>query len=239
MINDTYFKMKVAVMFSGGKDSTYAVDYAKHMGWEIAYLLSVKPTRTDCYLFHFATVEHTAKQAEALGLNHHLLSCDVANPKQEAQIIKDFVEKHPVEAVVLGGVGLQQTQLKTLQKTLMPLKIEVFAAHAGYDHEEIVEQMIKKGYDIRITQIATEGLGEDWLGKQITKDAFVELKKRSEKYGFHIGFEGGYADTFVCDGPIFKKRIIIEEAEKVMEDKYSGHLVIKKLRLVDKVSIVR
>ncbi len=226
-------------MFSGGKDSTYAVDYARQMGWEISYLLSIKPTRTDCYLFHFATVEHTARQAEAMGIKHHLLTCDVANPKQEAQIVKDFVEKNKVDALVLGGVGLQVTQLKSLQKALMPSKIEVFASHAGYDHEEIVEAMIKKGYDIRITQIATDGLGEEWLGKQITKEAFNDLKKRSQKYGFHIGFEGGYADTFVCDGPIFKKRIIIEEAEKVMEDKYSGYLLIKKLRLVDKVPIIR
>ncbi|MBI4438671.1 diphthine--ammonia ligase [Candidatus Woesearchaeota archaeon] len=231
--------MKVAIMYSGGKDSTYAVDYAKHKGWDISYLLSIKPTRTDCYLYHFATVEHTPAQAEAMGLKHHLLSCDVANPKQEAQIVKDFVEKNKVDALVLGGVGLQVTQLKSLQKALMPLRTEVFASHAGYDHEEIVEQMIKKGYDIRVTQIATEGLGEDWLGKQITKDTFSELRKRSQKYGFHIGFEGGYADTFVCDGPIFKKRVIIEEAERVMEDKYSGYLLIKKLRVVDKVPILR
>lgn len=231
--------MKVAIMFSGGKDSTFAVDYAKQMGWEISYLLSIKPSRTDCYLFHFATVEHTPEQAEAMGIKHYLLACDVANPKQEANIVKDFIEKNPVDALVLGGVGLQVTQLKSLQKALLPSRIEVFASHAGYDHEEIVEQMIKKGYDIRITQVASEGLGEEWLGRQITKDSFNELKKRSQKYGFHIGFEGGYADTFVCDGPTFKKRIIIEEAEKVMEDQYSGHLVIRKLRLVDKVPILR
>ncbi len=231
--------MKVAIMFSGGKDSTFAIDYAKQKGWEISYLLSIKPSRTDCYLYHFATVEHTAQQADAMGLKHFLLTCDVANPKQEAQIVKNFVEKNKVDALVLGGVGLQLTQLKTLQKALMPLRIEVFASHAGYDHEEIVDKMIKKGYDIRITQVASEGLGEEWLGKQITKESFEDLKKLSQKYGFHIGFEGGYADTFVCDGPIFKKRVIIEEAERVMEDKYSGYLLVKRLRLVDKVPILR
>ena len=62
--------MKVAVLYSGGKDSNYAVEYALKKGWEIKYLLSVKPSRTDCYLFHFATVEHTELQAEALGIRH-------------------------------------------------------------------------------------------------------------------------------------------------------------------------
>jgi len=74
-------------MYSGGKDSNYAVKHALDKGWNIKYLLSVKPTRTDCYLFHFATVEHTKLQAEALGLKHYLISCTVADPNKEADIV--------------------------------------------------------------------------------------------------------------------------------------------------------
>ena len=56
--------MDVAIMYSGGKDSTYAIEYALDKGYNIKYLLSVKPNRTDCYLFHFATVEHTKELAD-------------------------------------------------------------------------------------------------------------------------------------------------------------------------------
>ncbi len=226
--------MKVAVMYSGGKDSNYAVEYAVRKGWQIEYLLSVKPTRTDCYLFHFATVEHTPIQAEALGLKHILARCSVADPVQEAMIVKEVVEKNRVDAVLLGGTGLQQTQIKSIQNALLPLGIEVFAAHSGEDHDAVVKTLINKGYDIRITQIATEGLSEKWLGKQIDRESFTELQKLSQQFGFHIGGEGGYYDTFVCDSPIFKKRIIIEDAENFMEGRYSGHLIAKSLRLVDK-----
>src|SRR4030042_5735411 len=104
--------MKVAILFSGGKDSTYAVEYALSRGWDIQYLLSVKPTRKDCYLFHYATVEHTPKQAQILGLKQIMVKCNVANPKKEAQIVKEVVEKNKVDALILGGVGLQVTQLK-------------------------------------------------------------------------------------------------------------------------------
>lgn len=233
--------MNVAVMYSGGKDSNYAVEYAQQRGWNIKYLLSVKPTRTDCYLFHFATVEHTPLQAEALGIKHYLLSCSVADPKKEAAIVEKFVaEKQKssverVEAVILGGTGLQATQIKSLQDSLRPYGIEVFAAHAGLDHETVFREMLEKGFEIMITQVASDGLPK-WLGKTITKDNFEELKKDSQKYGFHIGFEGGYADSFVVDAPIFSKKIVVDEKEmeKVMEDAYSGHVVVKKLRTVDK-----
>lgn len=228
--------MDVAILFSGGKDSMFAVDYAMAKGYNIKYLLSVKPTRTDCYLFHFATVEHTPLLASSLGLKHYLLSCDVAEPKQEAEIVKRFVEEHPVEALILGGIGLQKTQLGSLREAMQPLGIKVFAAHEGQDHKEVMKQMIEKGFVFMIAQVASDGLNK-WLGKKITSENFNEFVRDSEKYGFHVGGEGGYYDTFTVDSPILKQAVEFSEMEKVMEDKYSGHVVLKDVRLVEKVLV--
>ena len=231
--------MDVAVMYSGGKDSNYAVDYALQQGWNVKYLLSVKPTRTDCYLFHFATVEHTPLQAKALGIRHYLLGCDVADPKEEAAIVEKFVAQkqrssaEKVGAVVLGGTGLQATQIRSIQEALRPYAIEVFAAHSGFEHLDVLREMIGRGYEMMITQVASEGL-PSWLGRKITKDNIAQLEKDSVRYGFHVGGEGGYYDSFVLDAPTFKRRIVVEDSEKVMEDAYSGHVVIKKLKLVGK-----
>ncbi len=232
--------MKVAILYSGGKDSTYAIDYAKSRGWDVRYLLSVKPSRKDCFLFHFATVEHTPKLAQILNIRHILLGCDVADPAQEADIVKQEVlrqqQSDPVEAVILGGTGLQETQLRSIQKALLPFKIEVFAAHAEYDHEDIFRQMVAKGYEIMVTQVASDGLMK-WLGQKITKDNFDKLSKDSKKYGFHIGFEGGYADTLVVAGPIFgNSKLEITKAEKIVDDAYCGH-IIAATRIVAKPAI--
>jgi len=167
--------MKVAIMYSGGKDSTFAIEHAKEKGWDIRYLISIKPTRKDCYLFHYATVEHTKDLAEILKIPHVLEKCKVADPKKEADIVRKIVEKKqktdPVNAVVLGGTGLQETQLRSIQDALRPLGIEVFAAHAGEEHDEVVENMLAKGYEIMITQVASDGL-LPWLGKTLTKENF-------------------------------------------------------------------
>ena len=192
--------MDVAILYSGGKDSTFAIEHAKNKGWNIKYLISVKPTRKDCFLFHYATVEQTKDIANMLQIPHFYVKCKVSDPAKEAEIIKDVVDKNQrkmkVDAVVLGGTGLQETQLKSIQNALRPLKVEAFASHAGEEHDLVMEEMLKKGYEILITQIASDGL-KDWLGKKITKENFPQLKKDSFKYGFHIGFEGGYADTLV------------------------------------------
>ena len=229
--------MDIAILYSGGKDSTFAVQYAKEKGWNIKYLISVKPTRKDCFLFHYATVEQTKDIVEMLQIPHFYAKCRVSDPIKEAEIVKEIVEsnqkKMKVDAVVLGGTGLQETQLKSVQNALRPLKVDAFASHAGEEHDLMMEEMLKKGYEILITQIASDGM-KDWLGKKITKDNFSQLKKDSVKYGFHIGFEGGYADTLVTDCPMFSKRLVIEDMSIIYEDDYCGHVVINKYRMEGK-----
>ena len=226
--------MDVAIMYSGGKDSTLAIEYALNKGYNIKYLLSVKPNRTDCYLFHFATVEHTKELAKILGLKHILINCDVADPVKEAELVKNVVLKEDkVDALILGGIGLQLTQLGSLQRALMPYNIEVYAAHAGFDHDKMMLDMINRGYEIMITQIASDGL-KNWLGKSLTLYNFDEFVKDSIKYGFHVGGEGGYYDSLVVDGPIFDRKLEILECKNVLESDYNGYVLVNKLEVVNK-----
>ncbi len=229
--------MDVAILYSGGKDSTYAIEHAMLRGWNIRYLVSVKPSRKDCFLFHYATVEHTKEFAKMLQIPHFYLKCRHADPLKEAGIIKELVEKNQksakVDAVVLGGTGLQETQLKSIQNALKPLKVDAFASHAGEEHDLVMEAMMDNEYEILITQIASDGLKE-WLGKKITRENFAQLKKDSVRYGFHIGFEGGYADTLVTDCPLFSKRMVIEDMSILFEDDYCGHVVINRYRMENK-----
>jgi len=225
--------MKVAILYSGGKDSNYALESAIEKGWEIKYLLSIKPNRTDCYLFHYATVEHTPIQAKLLNIPHILVPCSVADPILEANIVKEVVKKNPVDAVILGGTGLQVTQIKSVQDALLPLGIETFPSHAEYDHNDLLKEMVNKGYKIMITQIASQGLDKEWLGKVLTKDNIEEFFTRSKKYGFPLGGDGGYYDTFVLECPLFNKKINILKSHKHLEAHNIGHVIFDKMSLTE------
>ena len=226
--------MDVAILYSGGKDSTLAIEYALNKGYNIKYLLSVKPTRTDCFLFHYATVEHTKELANILGLKHILISCDLADPIKEAELVKNVVLKEEkIDALILGGIGLQLTQIGSLQKALLPSGMEVFAAHAGQDHDQIIKDMIDRGYEIIITQIASDGL-KNWIGKSLNKENFNSFVRDSVKYGFHVGGEGGYYDSLVVDGPIFNQKLEILSSKKVMESDYNGYVLINSFKIINK-----
>jgi len=230
--------MDVAVLYSGGKDSTYAIEYCKNKNWNIKYLISVKPNRRDCYLFHFATVELTKELSKILGYKHFYLKCEVADPEKEADIVKNLVNEQQniekIDALILGGVGLQETQLRSLQKALMPLNVEVFASHAGADQRETMIDMLNKGYKFMITQIASDGL-KKWLGKELTSENIKEFFRDSEIYGFNVIGEGGYYDSIAFEGPIFgNKTLKIEEIKKFMDDEYCGYVLVDKFKIIEK-----
>jgi len=40
--------MKVASLFSGGKDSVFSIYIAKQWGWDITHLVSIYPKKKNC-----------------------------------------------------------------------------------------------------------------------------------------------------------------------------------------------
>jgi len=58
-----------------------------------------------------------------------------------------------------------------------------------------------------------------------------ELKKLHEKYKFHLAFEGGEAETFVLDCPLFNKKLKVINGD-FSWDGVSGKYEIKNLELI-------
>ena len=145
------------------------------------------------------------------------------NNRKETVVKKEVEKMDHVDAVILGGTGLQETQLRSVQNALQPMGIEVFAAHAGLEHADVMEEMTNKGFEFVITQVASDGL-MPWLGKKITKENLPLLLSDSVKFGFHSGGEGGYYDSLVVSCPLFSQNLEVTGAKKVVDDQYCGHM---------------
>jgi len=59
---------QVAVLFSGGKDSTRTVHWCLENGYEVKYLVSLIPEREDSYMYHYPNIHLVDKLAEAIGI---------------------------------------------------------------------------------------------------------------------------------------------------------------------------
>ena len=59
--------MRLASLYSGGKDSTFSLYLAEQMGHEVPYLVNVVPEASDSWIFHTPNLSVVPIMAEAMG----------------------------------------------------------------------------------------------------------------------------------------------------------------------------
>lgn len=226
--------MKVAVLFSGGKDSTMACYAAIQDGHDVEYLVSLISDNPSSYMFHVPNIHIAELSAEALGINFlEKITKGVKEEElQDLALILDELKKKGIEAIYSGALHsvYQKSRIDTICKKL---GLKSCAPLWHRDPEEYMREIIDLGFDVIIISVSAEGLDESWLGKKINEDVLQDIIDLNKKYGIHLAFEGGEAETLVLDGPIFKKRIKIIKAETVW-DRDSGNFLIKEAILEEK-----
>jgi len=222
--------MKLAVLFSGGKDSCLALfKIMKSNKYEVKYLLNIYPTNPDSFMFHKSDLRLLEKQANRLGIKL-IIEKSKGEKEKELDDLKNLLEKvrDEIDGVVVGGIA-SSYQGERIKKICRELGLEFIAPLWNYSGEGIWKEILQNGFKIILTKISCEGLGEEWLGKVIDKKNFEEMKKLSKRFGFRLDFEGGEAETAVLFMPGFQKQIKIDFDIK-SEGKYRHFLKIKKVR---------
>tara|TARA_Y100000748_G_scaffold301406_1_gene301539 strand:+ start:96 stop:767 length:672 start_codon:yes stop_codon:yes gene_type:complete len=202
--------MKVAVLASGGKDSTYASWWALMQGWSLEVMITVKITGDDSMMFQLQNTEIAKFQAESIGVEWiEVKSSGIEN--DEIYELEDKIREFEgsLDAIVVGALrsDYQKTRIERMCERLGLISFCPLWHHNPSEH---MNSLIEHGFDVRIVSVSSEGLDEKWLGKKITKDCLDELTILSEKFRFNLDGEGGEFETITLDAPHFKKTIICE-----------------------------
>jgi len=225
--------MKVAVLFSGGKDSTYSVFKAKQDGHKVECLVTIFPQSYESELLHYPNIKFTKLQAESMNIPQITIEVDSTNPNAEENTLEELLsqakEKFNVEGIVHGGI-LSEYQKKRFEKISSSLNISLISPIWKKDQNEYMKTLLDSKFHYMIISVSSGGLDDSWLGKEITQKDLEELEKLSKKHGFNLSFEGGEAETFVLDCPIFIRPIKIEKYNKVW-DGYRGRFEILEAKL--------
>ncbi|MEM2393469.1 MAG: TIGR00289 family protein, partial [Candidatus Bathyarchaeia archaeon] len=84
--------MRVAVLATGGKDSTLALYKALKSGYEVAFLACMIPAREDSYMFHYPNIHLIDMFAEAVGIP--LVKAETSGLKEvEVEDLKRLIAK--------------------------------------------------------------------------------------------------------------------------------------------------
>jgi ABC transporter with metal-binding/Fe-S-binding domain ATP-binding protein len=186
-------------------------------------------------MFHTPNINLTEKQAEVM--NIPLITHKTPGEKEEelkdlGEAIKIAKDEYKIQGVVTGALH-SEYQKSRIQKICDKLELGCINPLWHIDAEKYWKELIKNKFEIMIVGVASDGLDKEWLGKIINNKAFEKLKQLKEKFKFHLAFEGGEAETFITDCPLFKKRIKVIKAAKVWEGN-SGKYKIKKVELIEK-----
>ena len=211
-------------LFSGGKDSSWALHRALAEGFDVSRLLTVHPAG-DSYMYHTPATELAGLAAESVGIDLFEVSpgdfgaddVDDAGAQGDAELepmeaaLREIAAEAGVDlAGVTAGAVESEFQTSRIQAMCNRLGIDLFAPLWHEDPAELAEAMFDAGFEIRIVQVAAYGLDESWLGRRYDADALADLLDLREEYGVHPLGEGGEFETYVVDGPHMDRRIEFE-----------------------------
>jgi diphthine-ammonia ligase len=216
--------MKIAALFSGGKDSNYALFCAQHFAWDVTHLVTVFSTSGESYMYHVPAIGLTRLAAESIGIP---LVEVVTPPEPEIELVplKDTLRGLDIDGIVSGALA-SEYQRRRLDQICQDIGIKSFAPLWHKEPRSYMREMVEQGFEIMITGCSAEGLDASWLGRSLDLDALDRLDRLNSKYGLHVAGEGGEYETFITFGPHMKKHVRVDYDKEWKRD--SGSILVKK-----------
>jgi len=220
--------MRVAALYSGGKDSTYAVHVAQQRGWEVTHLVTILPQDPASMLYHVPNLHLVPLLAESIGVP---LVQEPAGMGEDAELdaLRQALSSIRVDCLVVGAIA-SDYQHSRVNIVGHDLGLRVFAPLWRVDQPSLLRDYLAAGIEAIVTSVSAEGLGRDWLGRTLNADAVDELLALHERVGLSPCGEGGEFETLVVHAPGFRRRLVLDEAVSEWKGS-SGHLRISRAHL--------
>jgi len=223
--------MRVCTLFSGGKDSTFALHWSVFKGFEVTCLITLLPRKDYSWMFQVPNVEFTKYQAEVLGLD--IIQYHTSGEKDKElndlkQALKLAKEVKGIEGIITGAL-LSDYQRLNINIISEELGLKTYSPLWRKDQKEYMRELIRDGFKFIVTSASAYGFPFELVGKVIESQDVENIIKAAEKYGFNPAFEGGEAETFVVYAPLFKRELKVE-GEKIKISEYEWRFVITHIR---------
>jgi len=203
--------VRVAALFSGGKDSTYAAHVAEQQGWEVSHLVTVHPRGEESMMFHWPNTHLTPLLAEAMG--KPLVEVPGSGePEAEVDELGEALRQLGVDGIVSGAVA-SEYQRTRLERMGHGIGLKTFTPLWHKDPLELLRSLRAAGFQAVVAGCFAEGLGREWLGRPLDEPAIAELAALQRTRGIHPGGEGGEYESLVLAGPGWKGRVEVVRAD--------------------------
>ncbi|MFH1408326.1 MAG: diphthine--ammonia ligase [Nanoarchaeota archaeon] len=214
--------MKLAALFSGGKDSVLALHEAAEQH-DIVCLITMVSKNPESYMFHTPNIHLTALQAASLEIPQ--ITFETAGEKEEEledlkKAIVKAREQYQIGGIITGAIQ-SVYQASRIQKICNDLDLKCINPLWQRNQIDILRELLDKKMKVIIVGVFAYPLEKEWLGKEMDEKVIEDLTALQKSLKINPAGEGGEIETLVVDAPLFKRPIKIIKAEPVW-DKDSG-----------------
>jgi len=209
--------MKAFVSWSGGKDVTLSLYKAvKENNLEVKYLLNMVSEDGTKSRTHGINSKLLKAQSEALDIPI------IQRPTTWNTYEKEFIEQATmirekgINVGIFGDIDLQEHR-DWVERVCDIVGIEPLFPIWQQEREKLLNEFITAGFETYIVSVRSDLMGKEWLGRKIDSSFIEDLKKYPD---IDLCGEKGEFHSFVTNGPLFKKQILLSKTGIISEDNH-------------------
>ena len=196
--------MKAAALFSGGKDSLYAVILAEKQGVTVEQLVTLLPT-LPWPSPHAENIEPLKVLAKSMG--KRLTIVDFKREGAFSETLKNL----KIDALIAGDINVE-AHIIGLKDVCNKTGLQLLEPIYGKDTNELFNEIFDLGFKALITGVNPKYLGEEWLGYVICKETATQFLSKIGSVD-PLG-ENGEFHTLVIECPLYAKPFKVQSIQK-------------------------
>ena len=224
--------MKVACLWSGGKDSCFACHKAIAEGLDVCHLVNFISAESGRGSFHGVRRELVCMQSEAVGIPIIQRETTRETYEKVYRGVMQELRGMGIDGLVTGDIDLLEGRA-WVEGICSEFGLRAVMPLWGLGPEETLRGFIDEGFEAIVVCLKADLFDEKWLGRKIDEQFITDLRDFRQNPSFHICGENGEYHTFVIDGPIFQKHISLTHGDKVWREGF-GFFDIDEAKLTQK-----
>ena len=164
--------MKLGSLFSGGKDSTYAIYLAQKQGHQVACLLSIFTKSEESHLLHYPNIQWTKLQSQSMNIPQLIINSESNETDDELfaleELLQNAKDQFHIEGLVHGGIK-SQFQKEKFESLCSKLDLVAITPLWNTEPEQYMNDLLNSNFVFIMITVSSDGLDDTWLGKEIKK----------------------------------------------------------------------
>lgn len=196
--------MKAAALFSGGKDSLYAMYLAEKKGISVNHLITLLPT-LPWPSPHAENIESLKILAKAMNKNHIII--DFKEENRFTETLKNL----EIDALIAGDINVE-AHLTGLKDICKKTDLELLEPIYGKKTSDLFYKIFSSGFKAMITGVNLKYLKEEWLGFVISEENGLYFLSKIDTVD-PLG-ENGEFHTLVLECPLYERSFKVKAIRK-------------------------